>query len=255
MRTKSIRIVLVVVAIAALFVIIWCGWYLYQYLHGNALGTELLSSWEAENADSDLNATSVEIPVDFKALWDINPEIYAWVYVPGMDISYPVVQHDGDNSFYTRRSVDGQYYTGGCIYSENYNSKNFNDRITILYGHNLRSGKMFAPLNDFADVTVFDNHRYVYIYLPDKELVYEIFASSPHSSEHILLNHNFENRQEYNDFFSSVMYKPGLNSNFLDNVTLDYDSDKVLTLSTCLRGDNQQRYIVMARLVAEIPGK
>ena len=255
MSKKIVRLLLIIVAAAAVGVIIWCGWYLYQYLHGSALGNELLENWNKDQTQESLKAESVEIPVDFEKLWEINPEIYAWLYVPGMDISYPIVQHDGDNDYYIRRSVDGQYYTGGCIYSENYNKRDFSDRMTVLYGHNLRSGKMFAPLNDFADVKVFDEHRYIYVYLPDRELVYEVFAASPHSSEHLLLNHDFDNRQEFADFFSDFMYKRNLNANFLENAELDYSSDRILTLSTCLRGDNQQRFLVMGRLIAEIPGK
>lgn len=255
MSKKLVRPLLIAVAIAALCVIIWCGWYLYQYMHGNILGNELLESWRGEQTADNIMAESVEIPVDFDELRDINPEIYAWLYVPGMDISYPVVQHDGDNNYYIRRSVDGQYYTGGCIYSENYNHKDFSDRMTVLYGHNLRSGKMFAPLNDFADVKVYDEHRYIYIYLPDRMLVYEIFAATPHPSEHLLLNHDFNNRQEYNDFFGEFMYKRNLNANYLENVELNYSDDKILTLSTCLRGDNQQRFLVMGRLISDIPGK
>ena len=49
------------------------------------------------------------------------------------------------------------------------------------------------------------------------------------------------------------MYRTDLNANYLEGVELSYDSDRVLTLSTCLRGNNQQRYIVMGRLIAEIP--
>ena len=127
--------------------------------------------------------------------------------------------------------------------------------MTVLYGHNLRSGKMFAQLNDFADVKVFDEHRYIYIYTPEKMLVYEIFAAYPFSHKHLLLNFDFNDSEQFEAFFDDVMYKPGLSSNFMDNVELDGTKDKILTLSTCLRGDNQQRYLVQGRLISEIPAK
>lgn len=253
MSKKRNRTILIIIAIAALAVIAWCGVYLWQYWQGGQLDELLRRNVETNALEGDISAETVEIPVDFEALKAVNEDIYAWLYVPGMDISYPVVQHPSDNNYYIRRSSDGSSYSGGCIYSENYNGKDFSDRMTVLYGHNLRSGKMFAPLNDFSDVRVFESHRYIYVYLPDRELVYEIIAACPYSYEHILTNRDFNNRDDYDKFFDEVMYKTNLSANYLDDVKLSYDSDRVLTLSTCLRGNNQQRYIVMGRLIAEIP--
>lgn len=33
-----------------------------------------------------------EVPVNFDELWDINPEIYAWIEIPGTDVNYPIAQ-------------------------------------------------------------------------------------------------------------------------------------------------------------------
>ncbi len=253
MSKKRTRTILIIIALIALAVIAYCSVYLWQYWQGGKLDALLQKNVEINELEGDISAETVEIPVDFEALKAVNEDIYAWLYVPGTDINYPVVQHPTENSYYLRRSSDGSSYSGGCIFSENYNSKDFSDRMTVLYGHNLRSGKMFAPLNNFADVRVFDSHRYIYVYLPDRELVYEVIAACPYSYAHILLNRDFDLRADYDEFFSEVMYKTDLNANYLEDVELDYDSDKVLTLQTCLRGNNQQRYIVMGRLIAEIP--
>ena len=252
---KTIRILLVIVAVIALCVIAYCGWYLFQYWQGHRLDDRLKENWAASEVDPNTDIETVKIPVDFKSLKEVNPEIYAWIYIPDTEISYPVVQHDGDNDYYLHRSETGDYYSGGCIYSENYNRKNFSDRMTVLYGHNLRSGKMFAGLNDFADVEFFDSHRYMYVYLPDRELVYEIFAALPHSREHLLVNYDFNDREEYDEFFADVFASDSLQANFIESIFPDYDTDKVLTLSTCFRRNNQQRYIVQGILVKEIPAE
>lgn len=252
---KAEKTILIIVAIIALAVIIYCGWYIFQYWNGHRMVAQLNENWKASEVEADTDVDSVRIPVDFESLWEVNPEIYAWIYIPGTEISYPVTQHDGDNDYYLHRNEAGDYFSGGCIYSENYNKKDFSDRMTVLYGHNLRSGKMFAGLNDFADVEVFESHRYMYVYLPDRELVYEIFAATPHSREHLLLNHDFNNKKDYDEFFAELLGEKSLSANFLDGVTPKYSTDKVLTLSTCFRANNQQRYIVQGILVKEIPGK
>lgn len=254
-KTKVVRIILVIVAVIALCVIAYCSWYLFQYWQGHRLDAKLKENWIASEVGADTDIETVKIPVDFESLWEINPEIYAWIYIPGTEVSYPVLQHDGDNDFYLHRSETGDYYSGGCIYSENYNHKDFSDRMTVLYGHNLRSGKMFAGLNDFADVEFFEGHRYMYVYLPDRELVYEIFAAYPHSREHLLINHDFDNEEEYEAFFDDALGSMSLQANFSEGTVPDYDKDKVLTLSTCFRRNNQQRYLVQGMLVKEIPAE
>lgn len=252
---KAAKAILIIIAILALAVIAYCGWYIYQYWNGHKLVDELSGSWKASEVEADTEVDSVRIPVDFEELWAVNPEIYAWIYIPGTEISYPVVQHDGDNDYYLHRNEEGNYFTGGCIYSENYNRKDFTDPMTVLYGHNLRSGKMFAGLNDFADAEVFEEHRYMYVYLPDRELVYEIFAATPHSNEHLLVNHDFNNREDFESFFDELLDEKSLSANFLEGVCPMFSKDRVLTLSTCFRANNQQRYLVQGILVKEIPGK
>lgn len=254
-KNKVLRIILIVVAVIALCVIAYCGWYLFQYWQGHRLNEQLQQNWKASEVEADTEVETVKIPVDFEALWEVNPEIYAWIYIPGTDISYPVLQHAGDNNYYIRRSEEGSYFTGGCIYTENYNNKDFTDRMTVLYGHNLRSGKMFAQLNDFADARFFDQHRFFYIYLPDRELVYEIFAAYPHAHEHLLLNHDFDVKEDYDAFFADVLSDRSLKANFVEGVVPNFDTDRVVTLSTCLRGNDQQRFLVQGILVNEIPGE
>lgn len=252
---KKTKTVLIIVIVIALCVIGYCGWYIFQYWHGHVLGDKLKENWKAIEVTADTQVETVEIPVDFEALWETNPEIYAWIYIPDTEINYPVLQHDGDNAYYLHRNEAGNYFSGGCIYSEDYNSKDFTDRMTVLYGHNLRSGKMFAGINDFADVNYFDEHRYMYVFLPDRELVYEIFAAYPHSNEHLLINHDFDNREEYEEFFEEALSTKSLQANFLEGVSPEFKNDKVLTLSTCFRRNNQQRYLLQGILVNEIPAK
>ncbi|MBR1781035.1 MAG: class B sortase, partial [Oscillospiraceae bacterium] len=57
-------------------------------------------------------------PIDFVSLQEINPDVYAWLEIPGMDISYPVVQHAWDIDYYLRRAYDGTSSTAGSIFSE-----------------------------------------------------------------------------------------------------------------------------------------
>lgn len=258
-RQTAIRTILILVLILALLAIGWCVWYLIQYYKGAQLGSDLqtigLVAADVIDEEAPEEQEYVEIPVDFDALWAINPDIYAWIEVPGTVISYPILHRGGDDPFYSHHSSDGAYYSGGSVYSEDYNSEDFTDPMTVLYGHNLRNGTMFAQLNDFADVTVFTEHPRIYVYLPDRALVYDIFCASPHSNEHLLANHDFTDREDFETFYSDLAATRNMGANFRTPLFPTFGSDRVLTLSTCYRPNNQMRFLVMGRLVADIPAK
>lgn len=247
---KTIYIVLLVIALLALG---FCAWYIVSYVIAGNVSEEIVDNGPGENVNTDIHASTVENPVDFDALHEINPDIYAWVCVPGTNISYPVLQREGNDSYYVRRAEDGTHATAGCIFSEDVNSKDFTDRVTVLYGHNLRSGEKFAQLNKFSDAKFFENTRHIVVYTPTSELIYEIFAATPHTYAHILKNNDMNDASQFYSFFNDIMYRKNLSANYLENYTLDFSGDRVIILSTCLQGNNNQRYLVMGRLIADIP--
>ena len=254
MKTKKIlvRSVLVLVALAALCACAWCVWYIIQYYQGQSFGDRMRTN--APDDAGSFQLGRVKIPVDFDELQAMNPDIYAWITIPDTDISYAVLQRAGEEEYYSKHSENGAYYSGGSIFSQDYNQKDFSDPMTVLYGHNLRNGRMFPQLNDFSDAEVFEAHRYIYIYLPDRMLVYEIFAAYPHSNEHLLLCHDFADADDFTAYFDAVQAQKSLQSNFRTDAWPE-PSDRVLTLSTCFRGDNHQRYLVQGKLVAEAYAK
>ena len=151
MKTKKIlvRSVLVLVALAALCACAWCVWYIIQYYQGQSFGDRMRAN--APDDTGSFQLERVKIPVDFDELQAMNPDIYAWVTIPDTDISYAVLQRDGDDDqeYYSKHSENGAYYSGGSIFSQDYNQKDFSDPMTVLYGHNLRNGRMFAQLTTF----------------------------------------------------------------------------------------------------------
>ena len=114
----------------------------------------------------------IDIPVDFDSLQKENPDIYAWITIPDTVIDYPIVQSSEDNAYYLNHSAEKTDSVSGAIYSENYNKKNFDDPITLLYGHNMKDGSMFAGLHKYEEDTYFNDHKDLVIYTPDAILKY-----------------------------------------------------------------------------------
>ena len=251
LKKTLFRAGLIIILIAALIASAWCIWYIIQYYGGRSFKDDLRQMGLRQSRVIDPDQETIEIPVDFKALQDMNPDIYAWIDIPDTQISYAVLRREGDNNYYMNHAENGSYYSGGCIFSDDINSPEMTDTVTVIYGHNLRNGTMFAGLNDFVDPGVFESHRYIYLYLPDRALVYEIFSAAPHSNEQILKSHDFSDHTEYEDFFADVDAVTGSAQQRED--CFPEFRNRVLILSTCFRGNNQNRFLVMGRLAAEIP--
>ena len=179
---------------------------------------------------------------------EVNKDIYAWIYIPDSKIDYPVLQSATDNSYYLNYNIDGSKGYPGCIYTENYNAKDFSDPNTVLYGHNMKNGTMFAGLHQFEDVEYFDAHPYVYIYTEDGLLVYKIFAAYQSSDEHILLSNDFSSEESYRDYLTGVLETAGSDGNVDETVKVDTE-DKIITLSTCISSKPHNRYLVQGVLL------
>ena len=192
-------------------------------------------SENAGDTETDSHKEQYDIPqknLDWEELEAVNPDIYAWIYIPNTNIDYPVLQRSGDNDYYLEHNLDGSRGKPGCIYTEDLNSKEFTDYNTVIYGHNMKSGAMFRTLHDFEDKSFFDNNQYVYIYTKDRTLVYKIFAAYTNDAKHILNSNDFTSEQGLSDYLEKVFKKAQAEGYLRDDVAVTGEN-AILTLSTC----------------------
>lgn len=193
------------------------------------------------------------IPVKFEELQAVNPDVYAWITVPGTDIDYPILQHASDNSYYLMHNIDGSYGYPGCIYTENMNSKDFTDNNTVIYGHNMKNGSMFAQLHKYEDPDFFDANREVLIYLPDEVLHYIIFAAHIYDDRHLLYSFDFADPEVYQKYLDSIFSTRDMSANIDKDITVTTD-DQIITLVTCIGSQPNNRLLVQAVLTDRKPG-
>lgn len=85
------------------------------------------------------------LQIDFDGLRKVNPDVIAWIDIPGAGISYPVLQGE-DNSYYLTHLASGQFGISGSIFMDYHNRQDFSDQNTIIYGHNMKDDSMWpAP--------------------------------------------------------------------------------------------------------------
>ena len=201
-----------------------------------------------------ITATDIELeknPIDFAAEMEKYPDIYAWIKISGTDIDFPIVQHPIDDSFYLDHNAERESDNNGAIYTQLCNNKDFQDPVTVIYGHNMNlSGKMLNQLLLFEDEDFFDENRYFEIYTPGHIFRYEIISAYMADDRHIMNSFDFSNETTRRQYFDSVCNPKSLEVNSREEVVLE-DSDKIVQISTCM-GDpflSEKRYILTGVLV------
>lgn len=186
--------------------------------------------------------------LDWEYLWEQNEDIYAWLYIPGTSIDYPILQHETDNTYYLEYNLDGSKGRPGCIYTENLNTKDFSDYNTLIYGHNMRNGTMFHDLHNFEEKEFFEANRYVFIYTPEKLYIYDIFAAYKFTDVHILYGYDCFTQQGFRNYLDMVFEDYADAGYFREGVEVTSE-DHIITLSTCVSGESEKRYLVQGVLV------
>lgn len=189
----------------------------------------------------------IDVPeknIDFDDLTaNTNPDIYAWIVVPNTKVDYPVLQHAEEADYYLMRNLDGSTGYPGCLYTDDYNAKDFSDRMTVIYGHNMKDGTMFKGLHKFEDSEFFDANPYFFIYTPDDVKVYKIFAAHRFSNTNLVLNFDWTVDGIFLNFLNEMVNDNEMGANTRPDTEFSADS-KVVTLSTCVANDDAARYIV-----------
>lgn len=185
--------------------------------------------------------------ISWKALRKMNPEIVAWIEVPGADISYPVVQGT-DDTYYLHHSFSREKDAFGTIFLGSVHKKGFQESHCFLYGHNMEGNMMFANLNRYEEKEFWEECPEFYVYTPEKLLNYRIFSVQQAAA----LSPGFQ----YGYELGSKAYQEQLktlsgNSLYKTEVSLDAEAPMV-TLVTCNSSlDEKIRMTVHGILVKE----
>ena len=196
-------------------------------------------------------------------------DAYAWIEIPGSgqrdetgeDLSYPIVQHPTDRLFYLDHNLDGEKSQPGVIFSEkevtdsNGNTKpcnglDFNDPVTILYGHNQKNRTMFGGLQIVMKTYDFNDPLYICIYQENRRITYQIVGGVQYDTSHILYYHDMTDDQVFDNFFATLWQETDSMTR-LDEDNMPVHGDKVLLLSVCKNGDDNHRYLVVGKMIED----
>ena len=177
------------------------------------------------------------ITVDFDKLIADYPDVVGYIYCANTKIKY-VIQHGKGNDYYLVHDSQGNTNNNGSIFIEELNSGSFSDGNTIIYGHNMKTGMMFAGLRNYhTDKNYYAAHPYMYIYTPSQNYKLELFAG-------FVCEHDDE-------IYSTSLTQAQLEamaakSDFKANIGVP--TGKTVTLSTCSYEFADARHVVIGAL-------
>ncbi|MFI3237489.1 MAG: class B sortase [Lachnospiraceae bacterium] len=185
-----------------------------------------------------------DIDIDFDELKALNEDIYAWIDIPGTEVSYPILQHPTDDWYYLDYTVEHVNGLPGSIYTEGtYVGKDFSEFNTVIYGHNMNNGTMFGTLKLYKDEEYRQEHSEIYIYTETDIYVYDIYATVVYDDRHIPWTYKEE--ASYLSFVTSLSNSNDLSNYINSEMTLTSES-QLITLSTCVANMTNNRYLVVA---------
>ncbi|MEA5014596.1 MAG: class B sortase [Candidatus Limiplasma sp.] len=181
-----------------------------------------------------------------------NPDMVGWVYIEGTVVDYPVMHTPQDPEKYLHLDFEGEYSFAGLPFLDAQCDPGAFSANMILYAHNMRSGQMFAPLNQYLDPAFRQAHPTITFDTLHRRREYEVVA---------VLRLLAIGRQEpsmrcYRQIDTTDPEAVDALNEYLDRFASVREGkfqlgDDILTLSTCRRVSGTDRLVVMARRVPD----
>ena len=222
--------------------------------HQNQEKLEALQETVRSVPDIEVEIPEVEepvvIPIDFEEAWKENEDIVAWVEVPETLVDYPILQSkpDMEEDFYLGHNLDGSSGYPGCVYIQKVNEADFTDPVTVVYGHNMKNGSIFATLHNYEDREFFDTNNEFHIYTPTTAKTYRVIAAVNYDDRLIpAYFHNFATASDVKAFLDDIYSCQESGSNHLYQDKGIEATDHFVVLSTC-SSSSSNRWIVVGIL-------
>ncbi len=180
--------------------------------------------------------------MDFYALREQNRDIVAWITIEGTSIDFPVTQGT-DNDFYLHHDAYGNKNRNGSLFLDYRNDGDFSGCNSIIYGHNMKSGKMLEPLLLFKEADYFAGHTTGFLYTPDKTYQLEAALVAVVPSDGAAYTWAFESETAWESYISEMNAYASISN----DIELPWGA-RVVTLSTCSYEYKDARTILVLKI-------
>lgn len=193
------------------------------------------------SADRVPEDTKEELTEQVRQLSNEHDDSVGWLYVPDTNINYPIMQ-SGDNDYYAHRATDGSYLYAGSLFMDYRCSSDFSDFNSVIYGHNMGNGTMFADIPNYENEEFFMNHSFGWLTTEDEVRLIDFFAvaRTTDTSGLYLADPIFEEWDSQLRNCASIYKEIGISAD-----------DHLITLSTCTSAEGNSRTVLVGKIIEE----
>ena len=258
-QEKRRKLIVVLSSLVAVLCFGYFGVY-YFFAARTSMDYEQLSDLKNKNYNFQINdevhihRTNDELPdilPEYEILYQKNKKLIGWIKIDDTNIDYPVMQ-TSDNEYYLDHNYNQEYDKNGSIFLDTACSVYPRSTNLIVYGHHMKSGKMFGNLQKYAKESYYEEHKLIQFDTIYEKGTYEImyvFRSQVFNEDDLVFKYyQFINANSGNEF-ESYMDEMKKLSLYDTGVTANY-GDSLLTLSTCDNSQTDGRFVVVAKKVS-----
>ncbi len=207
--------------------------------------------WEEFKAKYPNIKTPEGMMAKYAYLYAINQQLVGWISVPNSGIDVQVVQ-SSNNKDYLKKDFYGNYSRYGCPFMDYRNDARYLNQNTIIYGHHMSDGLIFAELSKYKELDGFLESpiiRFDTLYKTQYFKIYAAFITNTREEDDngYIFNYtvtSFASTRNFDDYIAALderkLYTTGVDIN---------SGDKLLTLSTCTYEFNDARLVIVARML------
>jgi len=179
---------------------------------------------------------------DFESGKKVNPDVIAWLTIPNTVIDYPVVQ-TANNDYYLERDIKKQRNKNGTLFLDYRVRGDFSDFNNVIYGHHMKSGRMFQNLVKFKEEAFFNNNKTGLLWTQKKTHHLEIFAVAIVHQDSELYRYAFASPAECDVHLQKIKNS----AKFYRDIDVT-EKDHLIIFSTCSYEFKDARTLVIARI-------
>ena len=199
-------------------------------------------------------ATAEQDPVlaYYQELAAQNPDMAGWIRIEDTVVDYPVMHTPENEEKYLHKDFDGNYSNAGLPFMDDQCDPDNPTLSRILFGHNMRSGQMFAVLHQYMDKDFFKAHAAIQMDTLNSRTTYQAVALLPL----LLTEMQKPSMACYQPVDTSVQENVDAFNAYLEEYARILDgkierNDQVLVLSTCAYASGYNRLVLIARAPAK----
>ena len=146
----------------------------------------------------------------YKNLYKTNKNLIGWLKIDDTNIDYPVMQ-TVNNEYYLDHNTKQEKDKNGTLFLDKDFSITKPSTNYIIYGHHMKSGKMFGDLDNYKDEDFYKKHKTIVFDTIYEEGTYEVmyvFLSKIYYEEEVVFKYyqfiDANSEQEFNSYMEEM---------------------------------------------------